>query len=112
MKHFMKLAIEPYTLIKQGAKVIESRLFDEKRSQLQLGDVIVFSCNEDPADTTDTRVTGLLRYEKFEDLFNDHEASMFGGTSTLQLINQIKEFYSDEEISKFGVIGIRLGNID
>jgi len=108
----MKLAAEPFANIAAGTKVIESRLFDEKRQQISIGDEIVFSANEDPDNIVTRKVTGLLRYQTFKELFADHDPALFGEESREFLLNQIKEFYSDEDEQTYGVVGIRLANID
>lgn len=108
----MKLATEPYNDIASGKKVIESRLFDEKRQTITIGDQIVFSENNRPENNVTTVVKGLLRYQTFKELFADHEPSLFGEESRDFLLNQIKQFYSDEDEQKYGVIGIRLELID
>lgn len=76
MLHQMKLSSEPFEKIARGEKVIESRLFDEKRQQIILGDEIEFIENDD-----------------------------FRGESAELLLAQIKQFYSDEDEQKLGVIG-------
>ncbi len=112
MQHQMKLATEPYNNIASGKKVIESRLFDEKRQQISIGDQIVFSENENPESTVTTVVKGLLRYQTFKELFADHDPSLFGEDSRDFLLTQIKSFYSDEDEQKYGVIGVRLELVD
>jgi ASC-1-like (ASCH) protein len=107
-QHTMKLAAEPFAMIKEGRKVIESRLYDEKRQQIALGDEIVFSENCNPDHTVAARVIGLLRYTSFRDLFKDHDPALFGGESREFLLNQIKQFYSDADEATYGVLGIRL----
>ena len=112
MQHQMKLATEPYNNIASGNKVIESRLYDEKRQQISIGDQIVFSENENPENTVTTVVKGLLRYQTFKELFADHEPSLFGEDSRDFLLTQIKSFYSDEDEQKYGVVGVRLELVD
>lgn len=41
--HQLKLAAEPFNAITSGNKTIESRLFDDKRQKIQLGDKIIFT---------------------------------------------------------------------
>lgn len=108
----MKLTAAPFTDIREGRKVIESRLFDEKRQTIAIGDTIVFTNADTPIEQVATKVIGLLRYRTFSELFADHNPALFGGTSKEQLTDQIKQFYSDEEESKYGVLGIRLQRID
>ncbi len=111
-QHKMKLATEPYNNIALGKKVIESRLFDDKRQQIRIGDQIIFSENDNPENSVTTVVKGLLRYQTFKELFADHDPALFGEESRDFLLHQIKQFYSDEDEQKFGVIGIRIQLLD
>lgn len=43
MLHQMKLKSEPFYKIKSGSKIIELRLNDVKRQQVQVGDFIEFT---------------------------------------------------------------------
>jgi len=106
--HELKLATEPFEAIKNGSKVIESRLYDEKRQQIKLGDELVFTNRENPSETLTTKVVGLLRYPSFKTLFSDNDPRKFGGPSADWLLNQIGEFYPEEEQQRYGVVGIRL----
>lgn len=108
----MKLATEPYNSIASGKKVIESRLFDEKRQKISIGDQIVFSENDKPENNVTTVVKGLLHYQTFKELFADYDPALFGEKSRDFLLTQIKQFYSDEDEQKYGVIGIRLQLLD
>ncbi len=69
----MKLATVPYKNIASGKKIIECRLFDEKRQQISIGDTIEFNENDVPENTVWAVVTGLLRYKTFKELLADHE---------------------------------------
>jgi len=111
-QHQMKLATEPYNNIASGKKVIESRLFDDKRQKISIGDTITFSENDNPENNVTTVVKGLLRYQTFNELFADHDPSLFGEENRDFLLNQIKQFYSDEDEQKYGVVGIRLQLLD
>lgn len=112
MQYQMRLSSEPFEKIARGEKLIESRLFDEKRQQIKLGDEIEFSENDNQDKKVRARVKGLLRYKLFKDLFTDHEPALFGGESREFLLDQIKQFFSDEDEQKYGVIGIRVELID
>jgi ASC-1-like (ASCH) protein len=108
MEHSMRLATEPFLAIKEGRKLIECRLFDEKRQKINLEDSVVFSENENTLTIIKTEVIGLLHYQTFEMLFSDNEPRLFGGTNSTQLLQQIKQFYTNEEEARYGVLGIRL----
>lgn len=108
MIHKMKLGEEPFMKIKNGEKVIESRLFDEKRSAISIGDEIEFTPNDDQTETVLTKVVALYRYQTFEELLSDFPSSLFGGGSKEELLKELEEFYSGKEQEKYGVIGIKI----
>ncbi len=104
----MKLATNPFEKIVSGKKIIESRLYDEKRQQINLGDQIEFSCADDATKKVLTNVKALYRYNFFNDLFTDFSAEYFGGSSKDALLKEIEVFYSKEEQAKYGVLGIKI----
>lgn len=103
----MKLAPEPFGKIVRGEKVIESRLYDEKRQKISVGDTIEFNENEKPENIVRVHVTEILRYPTFKELFNSKASSIFGRESNELLLQEIRQFYSEEDERKYGVVGIR-----
>lgn len=106
--HEMNLQPKYFDYIKNGTKRIELRLFDEKRQQIQLGDTIEFAKSED--EKLKAEVIGLLRYNSFNDLFEDFDISILADKSMTkqELLDVLSEFYTPEKQAEFGVIGIRL----
>lgn len=104
----MKLASAPFEKIASGNKVIESRLYDEKRQQINLGDQVEFTCAEDQSRKVETTVKALYRYHDFKNLFSDFSPFLFGGTSKDELLKEIETFYSKEEQNTYGVVGIKI----
>ena len=104
--HQLKLATEPFNAITSGNKTIESRLYDEKRRKIQIGDQIIFTNRDNLDQTAIVKVVGLLRYATFHDLFSHNDPRKFGGESVEWLENQINEFYSIEDQRLHGVVGI------
>ncbi len=104
--HKFQLTTIPFNAIISGVKTIESRLYDNKRQTIQLGDTIIFTNRENASQTVLAKVVGLLRYATFHDLFSHNDPAKFGGKSTEWLENQINEFYSIDDQRKYGVIGI------
>ena len=104
--HQRQLATVPFEAITSGVKTIESRLYDEKRQTIQIGDTIIFTNRENTDQTISVKVIGLLRYETFHDLFAHNNPAKFGGESVEWLENQINEFYSIDDQKQDGVIGI------
>jgi ASC-1-like (ASCH) protein len=104
--HIIHLHPEPYAAVSSGRKTVESRLYDAKRRQINLGDELVFESRQDPTATTRTRVVGLQRYGTFADLFNRNDPAKFGGEDAATLLAEVREFYSAADEADAGVIGI------
>ena len=66
--HSLKLTTEPFEAIKSRHKIIESRLFDDKRKEIEIGDEIEF-INRDSGEILKAVVVGLHRYQNFEIMF-------------------------------------------
>jgi ASC-1-like (ASCH) protein len=109
--HEMKLQPAPFEAVKNGSKIIESRLFDEKRQLIQLGDQVLFRNMANLDETVATRVDGLLRYPTFSAMFSDFPAAYFGGETKSALEEQIYSFYSKEDETKYGVLGVRISKV-
>lgn len=104
----MKLSKIPFEKIANGEKVIESRLYDDKRQQVRVGDEIEFTNTEDSGKKVRTKVVALYLYPNFASMFSDFPPEKFGGTSAENLLSEIKRFYSETEQEQFGVIGIKI----
>ena len=106
--HEMNLQPKYFDFMKDGTKRIELRLYDEKRSQIELGDIIEFSKSKN--DKLKAEVIGLLRYNSFKDLFEDFDISILADTSMTkdELLDVLSEFYAPKKQSEYGVVGIRL----
>ena len=106
--HEMNLQPKYFDFIKDGTKRIELRLFDEKRQQIELGDTIEFTKSEN--EKFKAEVIGLLRYNSFNDLFEDFDISILADKSMTkqELLDVLSEFYTSEKQAEFGVLGIRL----
>lgn len=107
----MKLRSGPFTAIASGKKTIESRLYDEKRRMIQVGDQILFRNAEAPDQVLLTNVVELLRFETFEVLLSSHPVGHFGGESVEELLEQVYQYYTKEDEAKYGVLGIRIALI-
>jgi len=106
--HKMKLTAEPFDKIKDGSKIIEVRLFDEKRKDINLGDEIVFTKQPEETEELRAQVVGLLRFPTFKDLFNDFPPEYFGHTDREGLTSKVYQFYTLEQEKEFGVLGIKI----
>jgi ASC-1-like (ASCH) protein len=103
--HPMGLRTSHFNQIKTGVKIIESRLLDEKRQRIQIGDEILFSLANDSSQQIRTEVIGLSKHATFSDLFDALPNAHFGSTDKKYLMG-IYEYYSKEDEARYGVVGI------
>ena len=101
-------------MIRSGQKTYELRLYDEKRQKLQVDDEIEFSCIEGNEPTFAVRVIALHRFENFADLYVslpllkcDYTSESISNATP----DDMNQYYSIEEQSRHGVIGIEIEHI-
>lgn len=109
--HTMNLRKEPFNKIKNGSKIVESRLYDEKRQLIKIGDIITFTCDEQQLENISVVVKALFIYPNFTTMMTELPAEWFGHTESKNAIDEINQFYSKEDQRKFGVVGIRISKI-
>jgi len=115
MIHDMSLNPKPFEIIKDGNKVIEIRLYDEKRQKVHPKDIIVFSKLPDKQEKIAVEVIGLSVFSSFRDLFSNFDKTKFGHPSDATVeeqINRQREHYTEEEEAKYGVVGIHIKLLD
>ena len=108
--HEIKIQPEYYNFILNGTKRIEIRLYDEKRKQIELGDTIKFLKMPYLDEFINAKVTGLLRYNSFNDLFKDFDNAILADKSVSKddLLNILEQFYTKEQEQQYGILGIRI----
>lgn len=114
MKHKMKLRSQPFNMIRSGQKTFELRLYDKKRQLVQVNDEIEFSCLEGNEAPFVVRVIALHRFENFADLYATLPLLKCGYTSETipdATPDDMNQYYSIEEQSRHGVIGIEIEHI-
>lgn len=109
MEHIIRLHPSPFNEIKNSRKIIELRLYDEKRKLLKVGDTIKFLKRPELNEFVNVKITDLFYFNNFKDLINSFPLNYFGSeyASYEELVNSMKIYYSLEEQSKYGVIGIK-----
>ena len=107
----MNLNASPFEKIASGKKTVELRLFDAKRRRIDIGDRIVFTNVDDPMKKIAVTVRSLHRYASFEDLFADILLEKCGNSSTDtpdMATAGMGKYYTDDQIRKYGVLGIEI----
>ena len=110
MKHQMGLYGEYFQSIKEGRKKVEVRLYDEKRREIQVGDIIEFVKVPEQDDNLRVEVTGLHPYETFEAMYNDIPFEEFdcGGWTMEEMLDGPYSIYTKEQEKEWGVLAIRI----
>jgi len=103
----MKLQSKPFGQIRSGTKNIEIRLFDEKRQNIHVGHTIIFSCMDNELDTIQAKVTDLVQFGTFKELFSKYEPVSYGSDDANDY-ESMYQYYSREEEQKYGVLAIHL----
>ena len=113
MEHILKLQPKYFDYINNGTKRVELRLYDEKRQKINIGDTIIFQKEPELETTMGVKVIGLLRYNTFEELFEDFDIEMLADKSMTkqELLNVLEEFYTPKKQKQYGVVGIHIEKI-
>lgn len=108
MIHCMNLDSSPFNLIITGKKRVEMRLFDEKRSKIEIGDIIEFE-NNDTHRKAQCKVVNLTRYKDFFELYSHFDKKDIGYEEN-QTANaeDMYAYYSPERIKKYGALAIEI----
>lgn len=111
MKEYkMKLLSEYFNYIKNGTKRIELRLNDEKRKDLEVGDIIIFEEQVDVPRYLKTKVVDIYHRDNFEELLNEFDIELLADKSMTkeELLNVLEKIYPLETQAQHGVVGIRI----
>ena len=105
----LRLNDQPFESIKAGTKTIEMRLFDEKRSQFSVGDVLIFKKRSNESEILKTKIVALHKFNSFEDLYkNFNKISLGYAKDEPAHFSDMEFYYSKEEQEKYGVVGIEI----
>ncbi len=97
--HQMRLHPEPFARIKSGEKKVECRLYDEKRRELKVGDVIEFQLRPECVEKFERKILALHTFPAFEAMFIDFPE---------ERINDVYQYYTPDEERQYGVVAIEL----
>lgn len=106
--HYMKLHDDPFKKIKNQTKTIEMRLNDEKRQMLCIGDVIIFT-NNVTNEMIKCLIINLHYFDNFEALYQNFDKVVLGYNENEDAsFKDMEEYYSQELIKKYCVLGIEI----
>ena len=108
MIHQMKLKNDHFERIKSGKKIIEIRLYDEKRRKIKENDYIVFT-NLESGEIIKVKVIKLHLFNTFKELFDNFDNSYFGHDENEKIsYERMYDYYTKEEEKEYGVVGIEI----
>ena len=108
MTYKMNLNEKPFNLIKNETKTVELRLNDEKRQLLKIKDLIEFT-NRTNNEKMLVEIANLYHYPSFEELYKHFDKVAMGyDEDDIADPKDMEEYYSPEEQSKYGVLGIKI----
>ena len=107
--HTLQLNDGPFESISNKTKTIEMRLFDEKRQQIKEGDLIKFLKRTNHNVSVLAKVKKLHRFDTFASLYKKFDKISLGyQPNEIALPEDMAQYYSNEEIEKYGVVGIEI----
>lgn len=105
----IKLQPKYFNYVKNGTKRIELRLNDKKRQLIKIGDEIEILKEPNLDESIKVKVTGLLKYASFIDLFKDFDVDILADKSENKekILKDLEVYYSREKQEEYNVLGIR-----
>lgn len=110
MVYEMKLRPIYFDKIKNGEKIYEIRLNDEKRKDIDVGDIIIFKKEPELKELLVTIVKDLVYFKTFNEMLNTLPIKKIGfeNESPKEIEEIYYSFYSKENESKYGVVAIKV----
>lgn len=114
MTHHMNLKPQPFSMIAEGKKTIELRLWDEKRQQISVGDILIFTNTADRSAALQCKVRKLHVFPNFAKLYSTLPLTQCGYLpEELPTADpaDMEAYYSKAQQEKYGVVGIEITDI-
>ena len=106
--HVFHINHEWFQHLVSKAKVIEGRLYDEKRRRISRGDYILFKCRDD--ETIYCRVLNVRVYDSFKDMLTSEglDKVLPGVSNVEEGVKVYRRYYSEIDERTYGVIALEL----
>ena len=110
MKYTMQSNYISFNKMKNSERYVDVRLFDKKRQQLKIGDMIEF-VNTTTQEKLLMQLQGIAIFEKFEDMVDYLTPQLWGYDSKEELMLRFERLYPTETASKFNLVGLFVKNM-
>ncbi len=109
----MRVEKEPFHLLKNGLKIWEIRLNDEKRKGIRAGDEIVFMKRPDLEERLPMIVLERQHFNDVQRLLDMIPLSELGyeGRTELEFIQQFMTHYRPDEVINHGIVALKLRKV-
>ena len=96
--------------IKNGTKIFEIRLNDEKRQKIKIGDSIIFTNQANQNQSIVATVEDLLHFKSFKQMASSLPLNQVGfeGFNVNEVEKIYHQFYSTENEKHYGVLAIKI----
>ncbi len=109
MKFKLRIKDEYYNLIKSGIKKYEIRLANKCRNIICPNDEVILVNEETHQEATYT-VTEVKRFRNLDEMLNQLTPREIGfeGKANNEIKNTYLSFYTQDDIKKYGLVGLKL----
>lgn len=111
MKYVMNSNYISFNKMKNGERSVEVRLFDKKRQQLKIGDIIEF-VNIETKEKLLTQLKGIAIFENFSDMVDYLTPQLLGYPNKEELILRFERLYPVDMVARFNIVGLFIKNIN
>lgn len=105
--HDLKLIAKYFDLIKEGKKIYELRMNDDKRKEIKIGDEVCFLKEPYLKEYLYKKVVNLHYFKDFKELSENINVKLTGFDSKGELIETMENIYKDK-LSKYKVVAIEI----
>ena len=114
MEMTVHLHPEIFDLVSQGEKDVEIRVNDLKRRKLKVGDILIFLRRPEETKSLKVLVKNLVYFSSFQEVCEYYQMKRIylPNTSIDEYIELMRKFYSDDDVSQYGVVAIEFEKIN
>ena len=111
MTFYLNIDDTPFNKIKNGSKVVEMRLFTDKRKDVSIGDELVLK-NTLTNEEIKVKVKGVYPFSTFKELYEYFPKEMLGYQKDEEAKYQdMYLYYEQSKIKEYGVVGFHIEKI-
>jgi ASC-1-like (ASCH) protein len=111
MNYKMKLNKSAFKGVANSKQRWETRLYDDKRKQIKVGDTINFYKLPELKESLSVKVVKIVTAKNFKELFNlfdTQEANWPANYSAKDCAESMKRFYTIDDQKKYGVVAFKI----